>query len=321
MRILLVLLALSLCPAFCAEADFNGRWNIRVEGESRARAWWLEVTGAGTPEIKGRFVGAPGGGMDDIPEISVRDNELRFAFNRRYRRTAEDLQPETNTRGVYSAVLGADGKLHGTFALEGYAAAGRKWTGTRAPVIKDRDDGTWKEGPPVALFNGRDLTGWRAMVPGRELGWTAKDGIMVNVAGANNLVSEQKFWNFRLLAEYRLGPRSNSGFGLRGRYEVQVMEDAGRPPSKQSQGSIYSRIPPTVNASRPAGEWQSMEVRLVGRTVTVVLNGTTVVDKGEIEGLTAMAHDPEEDKPGSISLQGDHGSVEIRKLVVIPLTR
>ena len=168
----------------------------------------------------------------------------------------------------------------------------------------------------MELFNGEDLEGWQAMIPSKELGWSVEDGILTNQPNANNLVSEAKFWNFRLHAEYRLVDRSNSGIGLRGRYEVQVLDDHGREPTKQGHGSIYYRIVPSENASKPAGEWQTMDVTLIGRDVTVVLNGTTIIDKAEIEGLTAMGHDPNEGEPGPISIQGDHEKVEFRKITV-----
>jgi hypothetical protein len=318
MRKLTVLLFLISSAACSADKDFNGRWNLKASSESRNRAWWLEVTGAGTEELKGRFVGAPGGGLDEIPEIAIRNGELVFSFERGFR-VVRGQEPQLK-KGVWSARL-IDDKLQGTFGLAGESAPRLNFVGTRAPVLTDRDDGTWREGSPVKLFNGRDLSNWLPMVSGRELGWTVKDGFMTNVAGANNLVSKEKFWNFRLHAELRLSSHSNSGIGLRGRYEVQVLEDYGRPPSEKINGSVYSRIAPTANASKRAGEWQTYDITLVGRQVTVVLNGQKIIDKQEIEGLTAMAHDPNEADPGPISLQGDHGPVEFRSLVVTPLAK
>lgn len=144
---------------------------------------------------------------------------------------------------------------------------------------------------------------------------------MANVAHANNLVSDRSFWNFKLHVEYRVGKDSNSGIGLRGRYEVQILEDYGRPPDRHSNGALYSRIVPAVNASKPAGEWQAYDIRLVGRMVTVVLNDQKVIDKQEIEGLTAIAGNADEGEPGPIILQGDHGPVEFRNIVLTPLVR
>jgi len=316
-KILVIVLFLVFLPAFPADKDFNGRWDITVL-DTRPRAWWLEVRGAGTSDICGLFVGAPGGNMDVIPEISVRDGELVFAFDKRFQIGSGDQKKLA--KGIWRARL-INGELHGTFDIEGQPESRIQWIGIRAPVIADKDDGSWREAASIQLFNGKDLTGWRPLIPNRETGWVVKDGILTNVPRANNLVSEQKFWNFALHVEFRLAKGSNSGIGLRGRYEVQILDDYGRPPNTHSQGALYSRIPPSVNASKPAGEWQTFDIRLVGRQVTVVLNGIKVIDKGEVEGLTAMGHDPNEAEPGPISLQGDHGPIEFRSIVVTPLVR
>ena len=304
------------------DAEFNGRWNITVPQESRSRAWWLEVDDAGSPVLKGRFVGAPGGGLYDIPEISIAGGELTFAFTRRYAVPGEQraYSEVPERRATYKVRL-EGGRLLGSFEVDGHPETRLEWFAERAPEIADRDDGSWKEGTPVELFNGRDLSGWEAMVPGKELGWSVSGGILTNADNANNLVSAQKFWNFKLHAEYRLVQGSNSGIGLRGRYEVQIFDDFGREPTVQSHGAIYSRIAPAVNASKPAGEWQTLEVTLIGRDVTVMLNGTKIIDKAVIEGLTAMGHDPHEDQTGPISIQGDHRKVEIRRLVITPLEK
>ena len=140
-------------------------------------------------------------------------------------------------------------------------------------------------------------------------------------AGANNLVSAEKFWNFELHCEFKIGAHSNGGLGLRGRYEIQIIDDYGKPAGSHGTGALYSRITPTKNASKAPGEWQTYDIRLVGMTVTVKVNGETVIDKGIVEGLTAMAHDWDESAPGPISVQGDHGPVEIRKLTITPLTK
>lgn len=302
-----------LLPAFGGDGQFNGRWDITVPQEVRARAWWLEVTGAGTPALQGKFVGFPGGDMNDIPHLAIQDGELRFSFDYKDVRSGQPMHRD------YSARLTADGTLDGVMR----ASSGEelRWTGVRAPEITDKDDGSWRDGTPVELFNHKDLSGWHGMIPNLPLGWTVKDGAMANVAHANNLVSDDSFWNFKLHVEFRVGEHSNSGIGLRGRYEVQVLEDYGKPPNKHSDGALYSRIAPAVDASKPAGEWQAYDIRLVGRTVTVVLNDQKVIDKQEIEGLTAIASNADEGKPGPILLQGDHGPVEFRNIVLIPLIR
>lgn len=309
MRIALVaLLAMQALPLL-ANPKFNGRWDITVTNEPRRRAWWLEVQGAQTAKPKGKFISALGGDLNVIEEIAIKGDHLTFGFN------AKD-------RGhlLYKATLTGD-KLQGTFEVEGKEQGKLTWIGVRAPVIKDKDDTSWKKGTPVELFNGKDLSGWKASIPGRALGWSVADGLLKNVAGANNIVTDQRFWNFELHAEVRLGAHTNSGIALRGRYEIQILEDFGNPPNSHSNGALYSRVAPSINASKPSGEWQTYDIRIVGRQVTVVLNGKKILDKVEAEGLTAAAIDPNEAEPGPIFLQGDHGSVEVRKMTVTPLAR
>ncbi len=169
--------------------------------------------------------------------------------------------------------------------------------------------------------DGTGISGWRTLRPGGEEGWYVEDGVLKNHRRADVLVSEQAFWNFRLQVEYLVHPGMNGGIGLRGRYEIQILDDYGRPASDHGNAALYGRIAPTENASRPAREWQSLDVRLVGRELTVELNGVKTIDRKVIDGFTAMATDWREDKPGPITLQGDHGAVEFRKIVVTPLTQ
>jgi hypothetical protein len=154
------------------------------------------------------------------------------------------------------------------------------------------------------------------------MGWSIEDNVMTNGDGGNNLVSHQTFTNFKVEAEYRLGENSNSGIYLRGRYELQVLDDYGRTEGRADLGhmAIYGRTAPSVNASKPIGEWQAMEAVLVGNRVTVTLNGQRVHDNAIIGGITGGALDANETAPGPIMVQGDHSGVWIRRLVVTPIT-
>ncbi|HKW96337.1 MAG TPA: DUF1080 domain-containing protein [Bryobacteraceae bacterium] len=307
-----LLFVFALLPAFANDAQFNGRWDITVPHESRARAWWLEITGAGTPAIKGRFVGFPGGDMNAI-QPAIQKGELHFSFDYTEHKTGKSMHRD------YTARFVSGDRLLGL--MRSSDGETLKWVGVRAPVITEKDDGTWHDGTPIELFNGKDLSGWHGLIPNLPLGWTVKDGSLTNTAGANNLVSDQTFWNFKLHVEFRVGAHSNSGIGLRGRYEVQILEDYGRPLDRHSNGALYSRIIPSESASKPAGEWQTYDIRLVGMQVTVVLNDKKIIDKGTIEGLTAIAGNADEAKPGPFLLQGDHGPVEFRKILVTPLVK
>jgi hypothetical protein len=308
--------AIALC-CFAASKDdqeFNGRWDITANGPSAPHGWWLEVSGAGTDNLKGRFLGSPVGLLDEIPKLSISEGALRFALEARF---GKDRNLE---KGLYWARL-EDGKLKGTFEIEGDPSSYLEWTGVRAPLLPDRDDGSWKRGDPVVLFDGRDLMGWEAAPPAHLMDWVVKDGALTALPGAPDLIYDKKFSNFIVDAEYRIEPHSNSGIALRGRYEVQIADDADRPASNRATGSILGRLAPTLNAERSAGEWQTLAARLVGREVTVILNGVRVINRQSIEGPTAIALDSNEAEPGPILLQGNRGTVEFRRIVVYPLSK
>jgi hypothetical protein len=296
------------------DSDFNGRWDISVPGESRRRAWWLEIKGAGSGSITGSFIGAPGGGLNQITNAKVDNGELTWSFDSWRLGQGKDAPRRV---GVYRARMAGD-KLEGTLTVEGDKPV--TWTAVRAPRFPTTDVSKAKPGKPIELFNGKDLSGWKPTRENAPMLWKVEDGIMKNQPGTTDIYTESKFWDFKLHSEYRLGQHSNSGIGLRGRYEIQLIDDYGRPPSKQGHGALYSRIEPAQNASKAPGEWQTSDITLVGNRLTVVLNGVTLIDNGEVEGLTAIAIDPDEGQPGPIVVQGDHGIVEFRKMTLTPLT-
>ncbi|MCL5744970.1 MAG: DUF1080 domain-containing protein [Acidobacteria bacterium] len=312
MKWLLWLLLPGLLPG--AENPFLGSWDITPAVSGRPRGWWLKVEDAGGSRLRGWFSSAYDGKVNPIDELSVEGGELAFAiFPKR---------PDgTITRRLEYRARLTGGELRGSFRVRGQKSAPIQWTGRRAPVLKDRDDGSWRKQRPVRLFNGRDLTGWRNVDSTRHCCWSAKDGVLATAGKGSDLVSEAAFWNFELRMQFRLAPESNSGLGLRGRYEVQLKDDAGNPPLINGTGGIYSRIVPEVNAGKGGGKWQHLWVRLVGRQVTVVLNGKTVIRKKDIEGLTAIAINADEARPGPIVFQGDHGPAEFRDITVTALQR
>ena len=166
------------------------------------------------------------------------------------------------------------------------------------------------------LFDGKTLNGWTprsAIVPN---GWEVMNGLLTNATPGNDLITKEKFDDFKLQAEFRYPKGSNSGIYLRGRYEMQIEDNFGDEPESHKVGGIYGFLTPSTNASKRAGEWQSAEVSLVGRVVTVILNGERVIDRQTIPGATGGALDNDEASPGPLMIQGDHGPVEFRKLAI-----
>jgi hypothetical protein len=307
MRVLICGLLLA-AAAFAADSDFDGRWDITTN-QARRGAWWVELNGVGTPAASGKFVSAYAGDMNKINEITVENGELKWV-----------IVPPTGAKFVYRAKL-AGGKLEGAMTREGQNAASIPFTGVRAPEIAEKDDGSWKRGKPIELFDGKDLSGWHALVPNAEMKWSVQDGVLKNAPPTTDIVSDRTFWNFEAHVEFRIVEHSNSGIGLRGRYEIQILDDYGKPPQTHGAAALYARVAPSVNASKPAGEWQTYDIRLVGRDVTVVHNGRKVLDKVHVDGLTAIANNADEGEPGPFIVQGDHSNVEIRKFTVTPLTK
>jgi hypothetical protein len=305
MRFCLIWIILAAIPALAADSDFNGRWDLEVHKTPADKAWWLEITAAGTPDIKGRFVGFPGGSLNDLPDPKIENGVLRFSW----------LDKRNHLDYVLHYVAGVlEGEMTGS-------QGDLKFTGHRATVIDEHDDGTWVKGKPVTLFNGKDLSGWTGLKSAAAAGWTIENGMLKSTGHADDLITADKYWNFELHIEYNVAAHSNSGVGLRGRYEVQIIDDFGRPPGLHGTGTLYTRIVPPANYGKPAGEWQTLDIRLVGMEVTGTLNGHKLYEKGVIEGLTGIAFDPYEGQPGALELQGDHGAVEFRNVVLTPLVK
>ena len=310
-RTFLAVAASGIAAGAAADSALNGRWDLTVPGDTRKRAWWIEIKDAGTGKPSGGFIGAPGGGLDQITDMKIENGVARWTFYRPARGENKEW------RGIYEARVVGD-KLQGSMKVEGRNESA-EFFGVRAPKFPRVDPASLKAGKPIELFNGRDLSGWKPVRANVPMKWTVENGVLKNAPGTTDIVSEQKFLNFKLHAEYRYGEHSNSGIGLRARYEMQIFDDHGQAAFNKGHGSIYSRIAPSTNASKKPGEWQTADITLVGNRVTIVLNGTKVINDAEIEGLTAIAVDPHEAEPGPFVIQGDHGAVEFRKFTVTPL--
>jgi hypothetical protein len=162
------------------------------------------------------------------------------------------------------------------------------------------------------------LEGWQIRRPEEKNGWTFSQGVLTNVPPSADLVSRERFTDFRLHVEVNLPAKGNSGIYLRGRHEVQVEDDFGNEPRSRRMGGIYGQVTPTSLPAKRPGEWQAFDITLVGRRVTVVLNGTSIIDRAEIPGITGGALDSDEAAPGPIMLQGDHSGVQYRNIRIEP---
>jgi hypothetical protein len=187
--------------------------------------------------------------------------------------------------------------------------------GDAAADQRDPKDG-W-----IPLFNGRDLSGWKAREPDKPNGWSVSDGVYVNTPPSTDILTDRSFADFDLYVEVKPEDRTNSGLYLRDIYEVQILNSHGKPQSDNMCGALYKRVAPTVNACKPAGEWQTFEVTLVGRRLTVVHNGQRLHDGIDVGPLGTGNASKRPDAPGPLRLQGDHQAVSFRNIWIRPLPR
>ena len=278
----------------------EGRWDAVVKLRDRDYASWFEIIDDG--ELSGRFVGIEGSARP-MTELRFEGNELYFS-----------LPPQYEKR---EGILIFKGKLEG-----------RRITGTT-----NDDEGNWVEfnavpapdleyrivewGEPISLI-GEDLSNWKQRFSDDSSGWKVEDGVISNTPPSVDIVTTDKYSDFKLHAEWRVPEKGNSGIYLRGRYEVQILDDHEKESGDRSTGSIYGYLKPSKRMTKPVGEWNSFDITFIGRWVTIVFNGETIIDRQEIPGLTGGALDSDEGEPGPIMLQGDHRAVEYRNLVLTP---
>jgi hypothetical protein len=298
--ILFVFLASFSFFAQAAPPSIIGRWDITFPRPNGDRSGWLEVHLSGNSTLVGQFVGTSGSARP-ISEVEFKDGEMRFAIPAQWERI----------EGKVTVVGRLEGeRLTGTMTV-GTGATPTQWTAVRAPALRRTAAPQW--GSAVPLLNGKDLTGWHAIGTNE---WEVANGVLRNTKSGGNLVTDQKFEDFKLHVEVRYPAGGNSGIYLRGRYEVQIADEPE--PSIGGLGAVYGYLAPSENAALKAGEWQVFDITLVGRMVTVVLNGKTIISNREIPGITGAALDSNEGTPGPLLLQGDHGPVEYRNLTLVP---
>ncbi len=289
-------------PVFAGKSQgaFAGRWDFNVTTPSGTSVRWLGVSEKdGNLEVWYQ----PGGGhVYPVKDARVEGSKLRFTAS-----AAEKDHPATTWE-----LEAKGGKLVGEEKSGGNTTA---LTGVRAPELKRAAPKAWTK--PAPLFDGKDLKGWEP-TGGAASHWTVEDGVLLNTVRGANLKTTQKFDDFKVHFEVNCPEDCNSGFYLRGRYEVQIESETPlTAPPERRMGSIYGRIAPQPELPREAGKWEVFDLTLVGRTLTEVHNGVTTIDHKTIEGITGGALDANEGEPGPFYIQGDHtGGLKYRNITV-----
>jgi len=287
------------------ELAFAGRWDLTVTDEATKRQMpsWLELN-LDHDTWKARFVGR-WGNVRPLPTVKINGDEIHFVSPKEEEGSKTDLVFDGKLRGktLSGTAIGPDG-------------ARWKWTGRRAPALQPPGQVGWDKS--LNLFNGRDFAGWHFDNPSKSSSWSVENDYLVNKTAGSNIITDKKFRDFKLHIEVNCPSNANSGIYLRGRYEVQVEDDSIEEPPSHHMGAIYGFLAPVPEQPRRPGAWQTFDIKLVGRYVTVVQNGQTVIANQEIHGITGGAIDSNEESPGSIYLQGDHGGIAYRNIVLTP---
>ena len=298
-----IALAPSAATNGAAREGLVGRWDLTVQKPGGNVPSWLELRSSGRIALVGRFVGEVGSARPVARVDLGRDAHIRFAIPAQWETGDGDLRFEGRLDGT---------RLTGSLT---YPDGTRfPFTGVRAPSLRREGEPRW--GDPVRLIASDGLSGWRVL--GGESRWRVADGVLHNAGSGGNLVSEHAFGDFKLHVEFRYPKGSNSGVYLRGRYEVQIADSIPAQPVNDLLGSVYGFLAPSEVVQAKPNEWQTYDITLVGRMLTVVANGKTVICNQEIPGPTGGALDSNEGAPGPLMLQGDHGVIEYRNIVLTP---
>lgn len=304
--------------AFAADNPYVGEWALTIPGGG---AGWLGVSDNGGKLSAQIMWGA--GSVVPVESVKVQDGALvitRTEAGRRGGVAVTESIVATRSGNELSLVTV---KRRGDGAEFGKAT----FTGKLQPPIPPAPDlAKVKFGEPVRLFNGKNLDGWRLTDPKADNGWSAKDGLLVNEQTEKgkhygNLRTDREFEDFNLTLEANVPPHGNSGVYLRGIYEIQVADTHERKPDPHNMGALYSRITPTASAEKQPGDWQTLDITFVQRHLTVVLNGTKIIDDQPVLGCTGGALWSDVTRPGPIYLQGDHTGIKYRNIVLRPVVK
>jgi len=320
-----ILVAAMSASAQNAKKDFYGMWTLDIDGGS---VGWLNVH-----ENEG-FLDAEllwqGGSVMPVSNVYFVDDKTLVATRTGNLAKSEDRN--FTVTQLFEFKRKGD-KLVGTLSSpgrNGMEVAIIKFKGWRLPDVPPAPDlSKVKYGEPINLFNGTDLSGWKLTNPKQVNGFKVVDGVLVNDpvneegrrVNFGNLRTDREFEDFNLKLEVNVPEGSNSGVYLRGMYEIQVVDSYGKDLDSHNMGGVYSRIKPTQAAEKPGGEWQTMDITLCDRHATVILNGKKIIDNQPVYGPTGGAIIADVFKPGPIYLQGDHGKVFYRNIVLTPIIK
>lgn len=299
-------------------SPYLGRWALTLPNGA---AGWLGVQQDADGALSAAILWG-GGSVVPVAETKVDGTALKVVRKHRRKHEGRDVifvETITATRLGDELSLTTVTQNH-----EGKEVGKGDFVGQKIPDLPPRPDlSKVKFGSPVKLLNGKDLSGWRSLNPNAPNFWRVEDGILMNRIEAGkhgaNIRTEAEFEDFNLKTEVRVPKNGNSGIYLRGIYEVQVAETFERPVNPHNMGALYSRITPSEAAEKPANEWQTLDITLVQRHLTVILNGKKIIDNHPVLGCTGGALTSNEFKPGPIYLQGDHTNVDYRNMVLTPI--
>lgn len=175
----------------------------------------------------------------------------------------------------------------------------------------------------------------------RPADWTV-DAQGVATPMRDDITTRQEFGDSYVHAEFRCSldangksiGEGNSGVGMQGRYEVQILDSYGHKPSPVECGAFYSEKSPLVNPSKKPGEWQTFDIifraprfdangQITEKPrATVFMNGVLVQNNEEFTGMTGIQYGEYKQmtKTGPIVLQGDHSPVQFRNVWIVPLS-
>jgi hypothetical protein len=292
-----------LLPGFGKKSGnpIAGRWDITVTTPETTYPDWMEVV-----EKDQGFdvrIQPRSGSVHPVKDTKIEGSHLSLT-----------LTPASGKRPAVVWELDVKGDRLTGVQKRGDAEMG-KLAGVRAPALNRKPPKVWTD--PEPLFNGKDLTGWEPVDP-KSNHWAARDGVLLNESKGANLRSTRKFDDFKLHIEFNCPNDGNSGIYLRGRYEVQVEYVAeGREDAFHMMGAVYGMVAAKPDFPRKPGEWESFDITLVGRRVTIVRNGIMSIDNQEIAGITGGALDAHEAEPGPFYFQGDHtGGMKYRNITI-----